>query len=111
MAIRRVSKEYEAKLSAVGAQSAAGKIEYKKYDDGERALRSRIRGLNDISSDYPLRLFVNNIAVGELERTRNKAELELDSREGNPIPTISAGDHAQIRSGELILTQGCFYED
>lgn len=111
MAIRRVAEEHEAKLLAVGAQSASGKIECKTYEDGKRALRARIRELNDVSSDYPLRLFVNDIAVGELKRTRNKAELELDSREGDPIPTIVADDQAQIRSGELILAQGSFYED
>ena len=111
MAIRRVNKEHEAKLMPVGSQSATGKIECKCFADGARALRARVRDLDRVSSDYPLRLFVNNVAIGDLERTRNKAELEFDSREGDTIPTVSAGDEAQIRSGELILTQGVFYVD
>lgn len=111
MAIRRISTEYEAKLKPVGAQSASGKIECKTYADGERALRVRIRELASVSPDYPLRLFVNDIAIGELARSRNKAELELDSRQRDPIPTIAAGDEAAIHSGELILVQGVFYED
>jgi len=111
MAIRRVLKEYEAKLAAVTSRTATGKIECKTYGDGAVALRARIRGLGDVAADYPLRLFVNNVAVGDLERTRDKAELELDSRDGHPIPALGAGDEAQLRSGELILSQGIFYED
>jgi len=110
-AIRRISNEVEAKLTPHGSQSTTGKIECKTYGDSTGALRARVRNLSNVASDYPLRLFVNNIAIGDLERTRDKAELELDSREGNPIPTIVAGDEAQIRSGDLVLSQGTFYED
>ncbi len=111
MAIRRVIKEYEARLTAVGAQSTTGKIEHKTYGDNVRALRLRIRDLGGVASDFPLRLFINDVPVGELERTRNKAALQLDSRQGITVPTIVAGDEAEIRSGELILTRGIFYED
>ena len=111
MAIRRVIKEYEAKLAAVASQSASGKIECKTYGDGAVALRVRIRDLDDVAPDYPLRLFVNNVAVGALERIRDKAELELNSRDGHSIPAVGAGDEAQLRSGELIISQGVFYED
>ncbi len=111
MAIRRVNTEYESKLTPVGAQSATGKVECKFYSDGDSALRARIRDLGDVTPEHTLRLFINDVPIGVLERTRNKAELEIDSREGALVPSISAGDEAEIRSGELILTRGIFYED
>ena len=49
--------------------------------------------------------------VGDLVRTRDKAELRLDSRQGDTVLTIVADDRAEIRSGDLILTRGIFDED
>ncbi|NNE84001.1 MAG: hypothetical protein HKN28_08535 [Alphaproteobacteria bacterium] len=111
MAIRRIAQEHEAKLTSVGAQSVAGKVECKTYGDGERALEAKVRDLGDVAPEYPLQLFLNDALVGELERTRNKAELELDSRDGDPVPSCAAGDRVELRSGELILTSGVFYVD
>lgn len=111
MAIRRIVQEYEAKLTPVGAQSVTGKIECKTYGDGERALEVKVRDLGDVAPDYPLQLFINDTLIGDLKRTRNKAELEQDSRDGEPVQSCSAGDEIEIRSGELILTSGVFYVD
>ena len=111
MAIRLVSKEFEAKLMPVGAQNSTGKIECKSYGDGERALRARIRDLGGVAPEYLLQLYVNGLHVGDLVRTRDKAELRLDSRQGDTVPAIVADDSAEIRSGELILTRGIFDED
>ena len=111
MAIRLVSKEFEAKLMPVGAQSSTGKIECKTYGDGERALRARVRDLDGVAPEYLLQLYVNGLHVGDLVRTRDKAELRLDSRQGDTVPAIVADDSAEIRSGELILACGIFDED
>lgn len=67
--------------------------------------------LGDVAPEYPLQLFINDALIGNLERTRNKAELELDSRDGDLVPDCASGDVVEIRSGELILTRGAFYED
>jgi hypothetical protein len=111
MAIRRIVEEYEAKLTPVGAQHVTGKIECKTYGDGERALNVKVRDVGDVAPEYPLQLFINDTLIGELKRTRNKAELELDSRDGDPLPICSAGDEVELRSGELIMTSGVFYID
>ena len=111
MIIRSVRIEFEAKLAAADAHRATGKIECKAYGDGERALRARLRDLDDVAPDCSLRLFVNDRMIGDLQRTRNKAELKLDSRLRDAVPNVSAGDQAEIRCGELIVSRGRFYED
>ncbi len=52
MAIKRIDKEYEAKMMPVGRQNSAGKIECKTYGDGERTLDARVRGLGDVAPGY-----------------------------------------------------------
>ncbi len=111
MTIKTVVEEYEAKLEPAGAQRCHGKIECKTYGNGERALKVRVRDIGDIAAEYPLRLFVNDALIGELVRTGKKAELNWSSRQGDSIPTVSAADETQIRSGDLALASGIFYED
>lgn len=111
MAIRRVEQEFEATLAAAGAQKVTGKVEGKRYGNGGDALRVRVRDLDDVALDHPLQLFINGVAVGDVERTRNKAELRLDSRQGHSLPEVGAGDRAEIRSGTLVLAHGTFVED
>lgn len=74
-------------------------------------LPGRGRDLGGVAPEYLLQLFVNGMHVGELVRTRDIAELRLDSRHGDTVPAIVADDRAEIRSGELILTRGIFDED
>lgn len=111
MIIRSVREEFEAKLAAADAHGASGKIECKTYGDGERALKARLRNLDGVVPDCPLQLFVNDRMVGALQRTKNRAELKLDSRQRDAVPNISIGDRAEIRCGEKIVSRGVFYED
>jgi len=82
MAIRRVTMEFEAKLAPLGAQSANGKIEFKRYADGAFSLCAKLRNLDGVVPDYPLELYVGGTQVGELVRVCNKAELRREGRPG-----------------------------
>ena len=52
MAIRRIDKEYEAKMMPVGRQNRADKIECKTYGESERIMDARVRCLGDVAPGY-----------------------------------------------------------
>jgi len=80
MEIRGVDEEYEAKLVPAGGRGGAGKVERKRYRDGDDALRAKVRGFEGGSSTATLDVFVNGAQVGTLDESGKKAELQLDRR-------------------------------
>ena len=109
MSIRLVTLEYEAKLAPFDGHRGTGKIERKTYDDGHAALKARLRDLDNSAGD--LELFIGERSVGLLARARKKAELELDSRDGDNVPEVRAGDLAEIWAGVDVIARGQFIED
>ena len=109
MAIRLVTLEFEARLAALDGHGGSGKIERKTYDDGHTALKARVRDLDDTSGE--LELYINESSVGLLKRARKRAELELDSRDGDAVPEVKSGDIAEVWAGVEVISRGQFVED
>jgi hypothetical protein len=111
MEFRVVEEEYEAKLAPVAGQSTAGKVERKRYRDGNEALRAKVRGLDGGATAAALELYIKGARVGSLDDNGKKAELELDSRNGASVPIVASGDTVELHRDGRLLASGTFVED
>lgn len=109
MAIRIAILEYEAKLAPVNGHSGSGKVERKTYDDGNEAMRARYRENDSRASE--LELYINERSVGILNRSKKKAELMLDSCNGDTVPEVKTGHKVELWSGVDVIAAGQFAED
>jgi len=111
MEFRVVEQEFEAKLAPVGGQSAAGKVERKRYRDGNEVLRAKVRGVDGSASAAVLELYIKGTRAGILDESGTKAELRLESRNGETVPAVMPGDVAELRRDGQVVANGLFVED
>ena len=111
MAIRRVVEELEARLAPAAPQdSARGKLEFKRYGDGQRRMKIRSTGLG-LANGTRLELRSGDLVVALLEVRGGRAEIDEERDETAEIPPLAAGESVSLCDRGTPLLSGRLYPD
>lgn len=113
MSIRRVQREYEARLKPITDSSspkASGKIEWKDYGNGETGLKLRAKGLAALDGTT-VELLIGDAPSGNATSRKGKAELTLNSNDGDMVPQVAEYDPVELRIDGAAILGGMLVPD
>lgn len=114
MTWRRVVEEYEADLYKVPKprffRTEMGELERKTYADGEQNLDIRFRGV-EVPDGESVAVVISGRSVCEIEVRSGRGRRELSSNNGDSVPTVQAGEVAEIQYAGQTLLRGTFLPD
>jgi len=93
----------------VGA-AATGKAERERFGGGDEELEVRVRSL-DVPDGTVLSVHLRDGLLGSFEVRRGRGSFKLDSRAGDIVPTVAAGDGLVVRIDASDVLCGKFRED
>lgn len=111
---RREVEDLEAKLrpepGVEAADGAWGGAERETWDDGEAEFEAFVRGLA-LPDGAPIEFVVEDVPLGRVAVDRGRVRLEYDSRSGDEVPPIAAGQRIEVRHDGVVLLAGRFRHD
>jgi len=110
----REVEDLEARLRAVAGREAAtgasGSAEREAWDDGEAEFEAKVRGVG-LPDGSTVEFVVAGVGVGTAEVRGGRARLDYDSRRGDDVPPVAAGQRIEVRHDGVALLEGEFRLD
>lgn len=108
----REIEDLEAKLKPVGPGAAAafGCVEREAWDDGSAELEAWARRLT-VPHGEPVEFVIAGVTLGSVTVEHGRARLAFDSRRGDDVPPVAAGQRAELRHAGRALLAGEFRQD
>ena len=110
LTFRRALQDYEAILNNPAGMSRCGKIEWKRYGNGETRLKARIHDLGPVDRGT-VRMVLNGVEICEIGVERGRCKLDLRSSDGDPVPAVHTGKLVDILYGDQVVLTGIFRFD
>lgn len=111
MRIRNVLQAFEAHLHPVQPGThTQSKSEWKHYADGLFRIMISIRNI-PVPEGSVIALILEGIRIAQIQVQSSKANIDVENRTGQGIPTVRAGQILQIRSREPVLAEGLCKEE
>lgn len=108
--MRIIVEDYDVKLSPVGAAGGSGKVERKLYQEGDSKLTVKFKGI-DVPDGGQIGVVVAGSVDAKIIATAGKGKLSIESKSGDYVPQVQAGDKVELQyDGETILS-GNFVPD
>lgn len=111
---KRIKEDFEAKLIPTNenefAKSGRGEVERELYSDGNAELKLQFSGTN-IPDGSSVNLHINGNIVKDYKVNKGRVYEKINTKSGATVPTVKAGDEAEvIYNGQTVLS-GTFYPD
>lgn len=111
---RREVEDFEARLrpepGVAAADGAWGAAEREAYDDGSAEFEASVRDVK-LPDGAAVEFLVEGVALGMAAVERGRGRLEFDSRSGDDVPPVAAGQRIEVRHDGVVLLSGEFRHD
>lgn len=111
---RREVEDFEVKLRAepgvAAAEGAWGAAEREAYDDGSAEFEASVRGVK-LPDGAAVEFVVDGVSLGKAAVERGRGRLEFDTRSGDDVPPVAAGQRIEVRHDGIVLLSGEFRHD
>ena len=111
---RRVVEDFEADLRPTlindFSQTGKGEIERELYEDGSSELKVQFSRTNIPDGDS-VQLLINGSKTGDFQVSKGRVYQKVNTQSGQTVPSIKAGDTAEIEYNGTVILSGTFYLD
>lgn len=111
---RREVEDFEARLrpepGVAAAEDASGAAEREAYDDGSAEFEASVRDVK-LPDGAAVEFLVEGVSLGTAAVERGRGRLEFDSRSGDDVPPVAAGQRIEVRHDGIVLLSGEFRRD
>ncbi len=94
-------------VSPTGSINPHGDATYEVYQSGQRELEIEVEDVNAANGTV-LSFFVAGNMVGQQSLLDQRARLDLDTQDGQTVPTLNGGELVEVKNGQTLLVSGNF---
>ncbi len=109
-----IDERLEADLYPISEKSQnhdKGEIEFYRHTQGQKSIKVKINSDLDVPEGDKIYLFFNKVLYLEMKVTGKKLRHSLNTKEGDSIPELQAGDQIEIHHHGNPILQGQFEKD
>ena len=111
---RRIVEDFEADLLPTNlndfARTGKGEVERELYADGSSELKLQFSRTN-LPEGATVSLLINGTKSGDFQVSKGRVYEKVNTQSGQTVPSVKAGDTAEVEYNGTIILSGSFYLD